>query len=156
MVNGFNKQDFCGCCISHENFGIWHGSYLKCNAVFHFFSPPPPQSVPLQVYCRCILCTMVGEKQFFVHVSVNQTSVVKPLIYMLQGTKWCSVALCFLVITVYFTGPLRQYMVISLLLKRVQQHENESVITLINPSTRNIQMTLITCPNPTNGWQCRL
>lgn len=31
------------------------------------------------------------------------------------------------------TGALRQFMVISLLLKQVQQHENEYVITLIHP-----------------------
>lgn len=34
-------------------------------------------------------------------------------------------------------------MVISLLLEQVQQHENEYVITLINPSTRNFRMALI-------------
>ena len=58
------------------------------------------------------------------------------------------VALCLLVITVYFTGSLRRYMVISLLLEQVQQHENEYVITLINPSTRNFRMTLIILHQP--------
>lgn len=39
-------------------------------------------------------------------------------------------------------------MVISLLLEQVQQHENEYVITLINPSTRNLRMALIISHQP--------
>lgn len=39
-------------------------------------------------------------------------------------------------------------MVISLLLEQVQQHENEYVITLINPSTRNFRMALIILHQP--------
>lgn len=58
------------------------------------------------------------------------------------------VALCLLVIPVYFTGSLRRYMVISLLLEQVQQHENEYVITLINPSTRNFRMALTISHQP--------
>lgn len=53
------------------------------------------------------------------------------------------VALCLPVIPVYFTGSLRQFMVISLLLEQVQQHENENVVTLINPSTRSLRTALI-------------
>jgi len=34
---------------------------------------------------------------------------------------------------VYFTGSLRRYRIISLLLEQVQQRENEYVITLIHP-----------------------
>lgn len=43
------------------------------------------------------------------------------------------VALCLLLIAVYFTGSLRRYRIISLLLEQVQQRENEYVITLIHP-----------------------
>jgi len=53
-----------------------------------------------------------------------------------------------LVITVYFTGSLRRYMVISLLLEQVQQHENEYVIALINPSARSLRMALIILHQP--------
>lgn len=62
------------------------------------------------------------------------------------------VALCLPVIPVYFTGSLRRFMVISLLLEQVQQHENEYVVTLINPSTRSFRTALIIL-HPTKAWQ---
>lgn len=64
------------------------------------------------------------------------------------------VALCLPVIPVYFTGSLRRFMVISLLLEQVQQHENEYVVTLINPSTRSFRTALIIL-HPTKAWQYR-
>lgn len=39
-------------------------------------------------------------------------------------------------------------MVISVLLEQVQQHENEYVVTLINPSTRNFRTALIISHQP--------
>lgn len=39
-------------------------------------------------------------------------------------------------------------MVISALLEQVQQHENEYVVTLINPSTRNFRTALIISHQP--------
>lgn len=62
------------------------------------------------------------------------------------------VALCLPVIPVYFTASLRRFMVISLLLEQVQWHENEYVITLMNPSSFR---TALIIPHPTKAWQCR-
>lgn len=53
------------------------------------------------------------------------------------------VALCLPITPVYFTGSLRRFMLISLLLEQVQQHENEYVVTLIKPSTRSLRTALI-------------
>lgn len=68
--------------------------------------------------------------------------------------KRMMVALCLPVTPVYFTGSLRQFMVISLLLDQVQRHENEYVVTLINPSTRSFRMAVIIL-HPTKPWQGR-